>query len=150
MSNDARLDDELAAYTDGLLAGEEQPVSGEMAELAGVVRQLRETIAPHEKPAPAFRARLTQRLDREWTLHHERQTESRWWWRNRRALQLTAIAATITVVLFVVALISAQGNDGNDGLEGTALSPVTGLVGLILLMAGIGVAMIWLRRHRDP
>ena len=77
MHDDTRLDDELAAFTDGLLGGEGEPTSPGLEELALVVRQLNAVIAPGTRPDPAFRDHLTQRLNREWTFQHQRRTRFR-------------------------------------------------------------------------
>ena len=144
MGDDIRLDDELAAFTDRLLAGEDAPAPPDLEDLAQVVRQLQQVIAPHERPAPGFRERLTQRLTREWPLQHHRRLRP---WRASRRVQLTALAASVAVALLVVALLAAN-TDGSD-VKGTASGSVAGPVAVVVVIAlGVGLWLIWRYQRR--
>jgi heme A synthase len=141
MHDNARLDDELAAFTDGFLAGEDVPTPVGLEELAQVVRQLNALIAPAEQPSPAFRERLTQRLNREWTLQHQRRTRFRF---NHRLVQVAAVVAVILGVLIVLSLDSE-----NKSVQGTALGSTSGIVVIIAVLLVIGVTIFWFYQHRN-
>jgi hypothetical protein len=144
MHDDARLDDELAAFTDGILAGEDASVPPELDDLASVVRRLHDTVVLGAQPEPAFRDRLTQRLNREWTLQHQRRKHP---WRSSRPVQLMALAAVVAVILFALALLSA--NSDEKPVQGTALGTITGAVVIITVLLGLGLLIIWYRFRRD-
>jgi NADH:ubiquinone oxidoreductase subunit K len=144
MHDNARLDDELAALTDRILSGEDVQTQPELDDLALVVRQLHEMIKPDARPDPAFRDRLTWRLDREWTLQHQRQARS---WRSNRLVQLVALAAVVALLLFVLVLLSANGND--KPVQGTALGSITESVVIIAALVGLGLLVIWYRQRRN-
>ena len=141
MHDKARLDDELAAFTDSFLAGEDVPTSAGIEELAQVVRQLNALIAPAEQPSPAFRERLTQRLNREWTLQHQRRTRLRF---SRRLVQLAAVVAVILVALIVLSLDS-----DHKSVQGTALGSPSGIAVIIVVLVVIGGAILWFYQHRN-
>ena len=71
MNDETRLDNELANFTDSLLAGEDVQTGPEIEALAQVVRQFHRVIEPDSGPAPAFRDQLAQRLDQEWMVIQE-------------------------------------------------------------------------------
>ena len=142
MHDNATLDDELAAFTDSLLAGENIPAPAELEELAQVVRQLSAVIAPAEQPGPAFRERLTQRLNREWTLQHERRTRFRY---SRRLVQLAAVVAVVLGAMIVLLLDSE-----NKSVQGTALGSTSGIV-IIVAVVAVGVlAILWFYQRQNP
>jgi hypothetical protein len=144
MADNARLDDELAAFTDSLLAGEEAPVPAELSELAAVVRQLHTVIDPQARPTPVFEERLTQRLNREWTIQHERRPQT---WRSYRLTRLAALAAALAVILVGVALLSSGGD--NEPVQGTAIDSTIGTVAVLVALVGLGIlVLIWLRQRR--
>ncbi|MBN1563905.1 MAG: hypothetical protein JXA10_08700 [Anaerolineae bacterium] len=66
MTDETKLDNELAAFTDRLLAGQDAQSTPEIDALAQVVRQFHYLADPASGPDPAFRDRLAQRLDQEW------------------------------------------------------------------------------------
>ena len=144
MHEHARRDDELATFTNQLLAGEEPETMSELDDLAGVVRQLHDAIAPHKKPTPNFRAQLTQRLEMEWGLQYRKPAR---WWHTRRAQQMVALAASFLVLVAAAIWLSWQHEDGGSALKGTALGPSTGaLVMLVVVLGGLGLVMLY--RHR--
>ncbi|MBN2306084.1 MAG: hypothetical protein JXQ72_16495 [Anaerolineae bacterium] len=142
MSHDSRFDDELADLTDRLLAGEEIAASGELAELGHIVRQLHSAIDSRPEAASVFQDRLTQRLKQEWNLHHHRRP--RRWWQHRPV----ALVAAVTLVLFVVAIIGLRDNNGDGTFSGTALDSPAGVVGIVVIVLGIGLVALWLRRRQ--
>jgi len=138
MTDDNHLDNELANLTDRMLAGEDVSVSPELAELSDVVRNLRDAI--QKPPAPQFQAQLAQRLDQEWTVRQPQRGRSRLFFRPNRVTQVAALAASVVVVLFVVALVVSE-QQADKPLSGTATGPVAGvaviaaaIIGLILLI----------------
>ncbi len=145
MVDDARLDNELAAWTDRLLEGNDTQTPADLADLASVVRQLHQVIAPDARPDPAFRDRLTQRLHREWNLRHQRHSRV---WPNRRVMQIAALAAGVTVVLLVIVLVLAQNSDDGEAIQGTALGSVAGAIVVLVVIAGsIGLLLAWYQRR---
>ena len=144
MHEHARRDNELATFTDKLLAGEEPGKMTEQEELRVVVRQLYDVIAPHEKPDPAFREQLTQRLEMEWNLLH-RQTSR--WWEKRGVRRVAALAASLAVLVAAAVWLSAQSEGGDSTLKGTALGPMTGvLVVILVVLGGLGLIMLYRRK----
>ncbi len=142
MHEHARRDNELATFTDQLLAGEE-PDMQELDDLAHVVRQLHEVIAPHEKPTAAFRTQLAQRLEMEWALQRRQPPH---WWATRRVRQALALAASL-LVLAGAAIWFSWPHESNNSLRGTALGSATGvLVAVVVVLAGLGVFMFY--RHK--
>ncbi len=141
MHDDARLDNELAAFTDGLLAGQHVPTPPELEELAQVVRLLNGVIAPAERPNPAFREHLTQRLDREWSLQYQRRT------RYPLSRRLVQLAAVVAVILGAVIVLSIDSDD--KSVEGTALGSTSGIVVVIAVLVVVGVMVSWYYQHRN-
>lgn len=141
MTDDTHLADDLAAYTDALLAGEAPPPPPLDPDLAGVVRILHHWIGPAVQPAPPFRQRLRQRLAVQWEMEHAaalaRPARRRW-------PMLALIAALTTLVLLVALGTSAYTGTGED-LHGTALG--TG-VWLAILALGAVAGGVWLWRGR--
>jgi hypothetical protein len=143
MHDNPRLDDELAAFTDGLLAGEDAQTPPELDDLAHVVRQLNEIIGSDVHLDPAFRERLTQRLNREWTLQHKRRSH----WHSSHLVQLLALAAVIAVTLGALVLLLAEAND--KPVQGTALGSAPGIAVVIAVLVGLGVLLIWYYQRRN-
>ncbi len=141
MHDNARLDDELAAFTDGSLAGEDVPTPAGLEDLAQVVRQLNAVIAPAEQPSPAFQEHLAQRLNREWTLQHQRRTSFRF---GRRLVQLAALVA---VILGAVIVLSYDSED--KSVQGTALGSTSGIVVVVAVLVVVGVAILWFYQRRN-
>ncbi len=146
---DQELDDQLAALTDRLLSGEESAAPEELDDLAQVVRQLHQVIAPDALPSPAYRARLTERVTREWNARQQaRQTRQ---WRRPRLIQLSVLVALVTVVLVAVALLATGSENRDEGLQGTASgSAAWGMLVGVLIGIGLGFVILWLWQHRKP
>ena len=143
MSSDGKLDEQIAAYTDCLLAGEKAEISQDMVDLAPVVRQIYDLIEPDRPPDPVFREQLTQRLNHEWMHLHTHRRARRPWYRSRTG-QLMAAAASLTVILLAVAL--AAGGMGDGSSEGTALGSIA-WVGVVIVLVGGMLAVWWQRRQ---
>lgn len=143
MPQDARLDDELAAFTDQLLSGEQAQVSPEIEDLAAVVKRLCQVVDPATRPDPAFRDRLTQRLNREWTLYHQRPARR---WMSNRLLQVAAVAAGLGVVLLVVSLLG--NGSGDQNIEGTAWGSLGWAFVIVVAVGGLVAFVIWYGRKR--
>lgn len=141
MHDHTELDNDLAAFTDRLLAGEDVQAPPELEELAHVVRQLHAVIAPESRPDPAFRERLTQRVNREWSIQHKRPPSA---WRSRRLVQLTALAAVVALTLLALLLLS-EGDE--EPVQGTALGSVTGVVVVAAVLIGLGLLIVWYRQR---
>ena len=145
MHEHARRDDELATFTNQLLAGEEPEKMSELDDLARVVRQLHDTIAPYEKPTPTFRTQLAQRLEMEWNLQYRKAPR---WWHTRRIQQMVALAAGLLVLVAATLWLSGQHEDSVGPLKGTALGPTTGaLVVLVVVLGGLGLIMLYRRKR---
>ena len=144
MHEHARRDNELATFTDKLLAGEEPEEMNDQDELTFVVRQLYEVIAPHEKPPSAFREQLTQRLEMEWNLQHRQPAR---WWKTRRARRTMALAAGLAMLVAAAMWFSQQRTGGGGSLKGTALGPTTGaLVVLMVVLGVLGLIVLYRRK----
>lgn len=161
MPEDRRHDDELAAYTDQLLAGENPEVPPEIEDLAPVVRSLRDVIQPDAKPSPTFRAQLDQQLDREWEqIQLERQDANRLGqrptrprarqpvikrWRQRRMARLVSLAAAVAVILVGALLVIDQESSSQAGSATGPLSwpVVVGVVSVVL----VGLLLFWLSQR---
>jgi hypothetical protein len=141
MHDNARLDDELAAFTDSFLAGEDVAAPARLEELAQVVRQLNAVIAPGEQPSPAFRERLTRRLTREWSLQHQRRTRFR---PSRRLVQLAAVVAVILGAAIVLSL-----DPEDKPVQGTALGSTSGIVVVVAVLVVVGIVVFWLYQRRN-
>lgn len=141
------LDDQLATFTDQVLAGQPAQTDESLAELAEVVSQLRSVIAPDQGPSARFREQLTARLALEWEAQHR--PPARWWQipRMRRALALVALVALVALLSVLWAVFGAQ---GETALEGTAGQDVTLTLGVIVgagALAVLALAAIYWRRR---
>jgi hypothetical protein len=142
-----RLDNELATFTDRVLAGEEPQVSDELQNLAQVVQQLHQVIAPDASPDPAFKARLTQRLMREWVAQPARQPRRALPWYRNRMVQLGVLAAGLVVVLLAIVLLSGTPNGSDDAMQGTTWGSLGWTFMFAVLLAGVGGLWFWFRQR---
>lgn len=146
MHDHTQRDDELAEFTDRLLAGDAPEVPASVESLAPTVRRLRAIVDPATPVDPAFRKRLTQRLEMEWDLYYQRRPH---WWRARRSRHLTAVlAAGIIVVLAAVLLLTTYHEKTGVSFEGTTLGPLTGILVIALVTIGIVSMFVLLQRRR--
>lgn len=166
MNDDVKRDNELAAFTDKLLAGESVPAATEIEALAQTVEQLYRVIDPHTGPDPGFRARLAQRLDREWTQQERPQAQKesaneitklagrRWrgdvmsGLRRNRGMRLATMAAGVAAVLLVVFFVTKSQIDSETmpgTTDGSLGWPIIGIAAVGIL----GVLVVfWLNQRR--
>lgn len=151
MNDDVRLDNDLAAYTDRVLSGEPAASPGDAADavpdavpddLRRTVQHLYRLVDPATPPDAAFQARLAQRLEREWTVHHRAR---RGGWSSDRVIQLATLAAALLVLIGGVVMIGGGGS--GDALPGASVGDLAGTVVLVGIM---GLAfLVWYVRQRD-
>lgn len=143
------LDHELAAFTDRLLAGEDAaPPSGELRDLAATVRQIHAVVTPDAAPEAdaALKKRLAGQLRREWERQPRPVGRPVRSWRTNRRVQVAALAASLTVLLVVIALLAGSSGDGS--VQGTASEPSTLALGGAVLVGGALLAWWWVRARR--
>jgi hypothetical protein len=174
MTDETRLDNELAAFTDRLLAGEDAQATPEIAELAQVVRQFHRLVAPDSGPDSAFRDRLAQQLNREWEQiqqdnqasrddpgSHSAPTHRSWQGKltarrstsktrslfggfRSRTVRIAAVAATVVAALCVAVLIATD-SDGTSGESGTVSGSIDWpVIVSIVVVALLGMFVFWL------
>ncbi len=174
MQENRKLDNELADFTDKLLAGETIQASSDIEDLARVVTHLHDLIEPAAKPSAEFRAQLAQRLDQEWdqrqtdransnterssnvgevrpapkTVPHRSRSGSRSTisrWRHNRVVRLATMAAALVVVMAGVLMITSLSNSPPVGRAGGSLSWEV-MVG-IAAVAAVGLLLFWLSQR---
>lgn len=146
MPNDTHHADELAAFTDQLLAGKETTMVTDDAELVAIVRQLYDTIAPDETVSDSFKTRLGQRLAMEWDLQYQRQM--RWWAMPRLQQIAIALVASIALVIAAILLLSSTGDSSGGSMEGAVSGPLTSAVLIAVVVASAISLIVFLRRSR--
>ncbi len=153
-SLDSRLDNELAELTDRLIAGRDMeppqnlPDLPELEALANVTRQLHRLMSQESAPSPAFRSRLTQRLNQEWAVVQRQKVTQKpargfalrpvWGW--------AALAAALLVV-FAVVLYPSLSQSSSAGLAAGQSTPEVLIVGLVLLLV-LGLIVLAASRNR--
>jgi hypothetical protein len=148
------LDEELAAMTDRLMAGQDQSVSPDNAALASVVKKLYRTIGPASGSVDAgFHTRLTQRLNDEWAAAGPHKNQSQRSIAPRTVRLLSMAAATAIVLFFVMLLIGRNSGpligtaiDSSLGGGQGQLGPTIAAVA-VLVVAVAAAAFWWFRRH---
>ena len=142
---DRQGDEELASFTDALLAGQAAEGQARPA-LADVVEALARTISPQSLPED-LRGRLRERTTAEWASrsprpswslsHLLRRPAQRWVW----AAATLVVALAVAVALFVPA--------GAAGLSATAAGgPATTVVAAALLLIGLVAVGVWFITRR--
>lgn len=142
MDENAKLDDQLAALTDDLLAGREPAANSELDDLERVVKRIQGTIAPEKSPTPEYHDRLTQRLYLEWLRSNRGRKGS---WRSRQL----AYATLASVALLATLLAFTLSESGSRLLLGTAAGASNAAIIIVIvaaLIAGVGI-FLW-RRSR--
>jgi hypothetical protein len=134
--------EDLAAYTDALLAGAEPVPPPALADEARVVRALNRLAGPAIRPDAAFRQRLRQQLVVQWKKEHtaevSRSGRGRW--------HMWSLVAGVAVILLVIALgTSTRGHFGAD-MRGTALG--AGVWATILALGALAGGALWWRGRR--
>ena len=153
--NDKNLDNELADYTDRILAGDEMNASAETQAHAQLVRQLSALVGADEGPRPEFRLKLESILKDEFqhvaqpsttaqTQHQKRQAIVQTL-RRRRRQQYAGLAALFVAVVGVAYIV---GNSGNT--TGTASGSPLFLLGSIFALFVVAwlVSNYWDRRQK--
>ncbi|NDJ79222.1 MAG: hypothetical protein GYB65_23475 [Chloroflexi bacterium] len=150
--SDKRLDNELAALTDRVLAGEQTDIPPELSDLTPIIEQLHQTVAPDAEPDAGFQDQLTRRIMREWESHPPRHApRSRWsYWRTNRIVQLAAAAATLVVVLLAIALLANRTDTSDGSMEGTALGSPGGMAVILAALVIAGLIAFWVSQRRKP
>lgn len=141
---DNHYNDELAEYTDRILAGEDMTVSAENQDLAQIVQQIRGTIRPEDEPSDDFRDQLRSRLVDEFNrstrgqriVQFQRQRIIR---RVAQVAALFVVVGAITVLLDSTQLVGTAGDDSFD-----LISLVISLV--VVTAAGV---VFWLFSNRQ-
>jgi hypothetical protein len=144
MSNNPNLDDELAEFTDRLFSGDAGEVSADNMIEARLVRQLHGMMKNNSQPSPAFRARLTHRINDEWTAV-QRQQPRQIIARPFTFHPMVAMAAVIvTALAFVILLMNPQstGSPGTAG-GGSIVVPMI-FIGAVVI---VGAIALWIRRR---
>lgn len=134
MSDQITLDDKLAELTDSLLAEGEAIFPQELKSEEYIVQQLNRIILPKDSLNPAFRERLTRRLNEEWERTFQRRSRRRIVSFPLRSMRGLAVAASIALV-FAFIILTVLGDGSGDGSEqlGFAQGPLTGFIILIVL-----------------
>lgn len=143
--DDSRIDELLAAFTDDLLAGQEGSPPEAIDPLGQVVRQLHRAVGPGTGASPVFRARLNQRIQREWTLQYGRRRLALW---RERPQWVVAAAAGLGAALVAAAWLLARGGAGDDRVEGTALGSSVPVILAVAGVVALGLVMVWYWRHK--
>jgi hypothetical protein len=143
--NEHELDNALAKLTDDVLGG--QDGAAENTPDVKVIRIMKELT--EATPSQEFRARLTDALNREWdTMQHtKRRTTTQTQWYKRPSSRWVALAATLVVLIGLVAIL---GTTQQPGLPGATLGDpgvVIVIVG-ILIGAGVIAAVVMNRRGK--
>jgi hypothetical protein len=144
MSNNPNLDDELAEFTDRLFSGDAGEVSADNMIEARLVRQLHGMMKNNSQPSPAFRARLTHRINDEWTAV-QRQQPRQIIARPFTFHPMVAMAAVIVTALAFVLVLSAT----STSLQGTGVDKGGASILIpALFMAAVlivGAIALWIR-----
>ncbi|MCI0709352.1 MAG: hypothetical protein L0154_04235 [Chloroflexi bacterium] len=140
---DNQYNDELAEYTDRILAGEDMTVSAENRELAQIVNQIRDTIRPDDALPANFRDHLRSRLVDEFnrSTREQRIVQLQ---RQRTIRRVVQVAAVFVVAGALAVLLDSSGLMGTAGDGDT---DVTSLVIALAVIALAGVAF-WLISNR--
>jgi hypothetical protein len=139
-NNTPQLDDELAELTDKMLAGQDMPISAENEPLARVLKQLHQITSG--SPNPAYRSRLTRRLNEEWDRVQQRQSRALF---ARPVFRFAALAAAVVLVLGAVLIVLGP---GNPSLPATVVGQVDPIFAVVFILALVLVgAVIWSRRR---
>lgn len=144
MPDQVRQDDELARFTDDILAGREPSVSPELQPLADVVRQLQAVIAPHDTPDRVFKQHLTQQLHIVWGMQHRRPR----WLHSRRIQRFASLLAAGIVLVLAAVLVAVFSGSGAKPLAGTSTGSFAVPVLVVIIAAAITGLVVVFRRRR--
>lgn len=134
MSDHIKLDNQLAEFTDRLLAGNEITPPAELQAEARMIRQLQGIIKPHAEMRPEFRSRLNQQVTSEW----DRTQKERGKRQNIIPFSTFSIQrlAAVAVVIVVVAAV-VTGILGDDSAEGTSGTAGSGDISIEVIVGGV-------------
>ncbi len=143
MDEHTGITEELAAYTDEVLAGADPAPPPSIEGEARIVRALNRLIGPATRPDAAFRQRLRRQLVVQWEKEHtaEVSRSARGRWR-----MWALVAGVAAVMLVIVVSTSARGDFGAD-VRGTALGAGV-WVTFLALGALVGGVLWWRGRRR--
>lgn len=151
--DDKHLDNELANYTDRILAGDDMNASTDTQEYAHLVRQLSDLVAPDEGPRPEFRMKLESILKDELAelahetteMQHAKRQVIVQNLRRRRQQQYIAVAAVFVAVIGVAYFVG----NSND-TQGTVSDSPLILFGamFVLFIIAWAVNNYWERRNK--
>lgn len=144
---DQQLDEQLAIYTDAVLAGKPDE-SGDLPEAlsaeAATVQLLQAIIRPQEGVEPAFRHQLTKTLKAEWR-QQPRRSAPALWKRYRVAMALAAACLLLIAGLWLAGVNTLNSTD----TVGTAQGTMETLLVTLLFGAGVLTLLFLLLRRRS-
>ncbi len=151
--DDKHLDNELANYTDRILAGDDMNASTETQEYAYLVRQLSDLVAPDEGPRPEFRMKLESRLKDELAelshetteIQHAKRQAIVQSLRRRRRQQYIGLAAVFVAVIGVAYFVG-NSNDTQGTVSGSPLVLFGAM--FVLFVLAWAVNNYWERRQK--
>lgn len=136
MNDEQQLDETLALWVDKLMAtkgkaSQEMPLSDEQR----VALALHRAIRPEEELSSAFRARLGQRLDREFEARKPKGASRPLFYQRmaQRPLQAAAAAVLAFVLVLGMALVFLNPTVQSESSSGSALGLSEGLVAVLIL-----------------
>jgi hypothetical protein len=141
---DKQHNDELAEYTDRILAGEDMTVSAENQELANVVNQIRHTIRPEDQPSSDFREQLRTRLVDEFN-RSTREQRIVQFQRQRTFRRVVQVAAAVVVVGGLAVFLNSSGLAGTAGNDDTDV--VSLVIALVVMVLAGGVFWVFTNRQ---
>ena len=144
---DRQGDQELASFTDALLAGQ-APEGPVRPALADVIETLARTISP-QAPPEALRQQLRERTTAEWAKRPSRPSWSLSRLLGRPAQRWVWAAATFVVALAIGVVLLAP--PGAAGLSATAAGgPAATVAVAALVLVGLVALGIWFITRRRP
>lgn len=153
--NDKHLDNELAEYTDRILAGEEMNASAETQEHAYWVRQLSALVRTDEGPSPEFRMKLESVLKDEFKqvaqpsdtsqIQHQKRQAIVQSLRRRRRQQYAGLAALFVAIVGITYIIGSTSD--TTGTVSDAPWLLFGSMFVLFVMAWV-ISNYWERRQK--
>ena len=138
MTDNIKLDEELAAYTDALLKDKSPSMPPSLEEDAHTVRMLKQIIAPDEPVSPAFQEHLRSKLEAEWAAQPRKKGKKRPPFRLTYSL---AAAAAIVLVMGAIALIVSSSSETD--LHGFAEGRI-GVAFVLFAATLVGILFLWI------
>lgn len=137
------LDNELAAFTDRVLRGEEVTGEENLGDLGPVVKRLHRSLKVERRPDEgAVRSRIRQTLSQEWERQQPSPGRRAVPWRFSRPMRLVAAAALLLVVMVGIVLVAGESEEGG-GLQGTATGSGSDLLPVALVALCVAIAAFW-------